>query len=250
MDQQAQAKEAQADQPKSDQVQNIQQPQNTQQKEQEPEVKPSDKEINWKAFKDAREADRKRADAEAKRAREKEEEAKALKAALDAVLNKPHQQQASYEEHEETEDQRIDRRVNEALAKRDKEYEQKRREEEAKNLPKIIKQSHPDFDAVCSADNLDYLDYHFPEISRALDKMPEGFEKWDCVYKTAKKLIPNTNSSKEQARAERNLQKPQSMSVPGVTNSNNNAPAFVLTEQRKAENYARMQKVINTMDSK
>lgn len=238
----------QAQQDKNTQPQQIAQPV---QEKKEDELPESAKDINWKAFKEARAEDRKRAEAESKRANEKQAEAEALKAALEAVLNKQQpqqQQQQSYSENEETEEQRIDKRVAQAIARREAEYEKKRLDQEATEYPKRLNEEFKDFSVVCSSDNLDYLDYHYPEVSKALSHMPQGFEKWSTIYKAVKKLIPNTSSNKDAAKADRNMNKPQSMSAPGMTHSNENVSSFKLDEKRKAENYARMQRTINKME--
>ena len=80
----------------------------------------SENEINWKKFREAREADRRKAEELAKRAQEKEAEAIALKQALEAVLNQnnrlPQQQYQNNEYEEETEEERIEKAVNTLLS--------------------------------------------------------------------------------------------------------------------------------------
>jgi hypothetical protein len=58
-----------------------------------------------------------------------------------------------------------------------------------------------------------------------------------------KKFVPNPDSRKDQARIEKNLAKPQSMSVPGSTQTGDHAPTE-LTEQRRKDNWARMCRVM------
>lgn len=218
----------------------------TEQKEQVAStVAESDKEINWKKFKEARELERKQAAEIARKAEDKESEVQALKAAMDAILNKQPSQQASqsqgYEE-EETEDQRIEKKVNALIAKKESEAERKRQEEEQTQLPNRLKTVHRDFDQVCSAANLDYLEYHHPELAKSLGRLPQSFDKWTDIYSAIKRYVPNTNSSKDQAKATANLQKPQSMSSPGLTQPGSTTSAIRLDEAKKAANWERMEK--------
>lgn len=204
--------------------------------------------INWKKFRQQRDLERKQAEEVAKRAAEKEREAEALKAALDAVLNKPNvQQQQSYDPYyaeEEPEDQKIEKKVQEALLKREAEYEKRRQEEERKTFPQKLVQAHPDFDQVCNTSNLDYLEYHYPEVASAYKHMPDGFEKWSNIYRAVKRFVPSSNIRKEEIKADRNLNQPQSMSTMNMTSSGNPTPGNRIDEQKKMENWKRMQKLI------
>ncbi len=206
----------------------------------------TDKDINWKKFKEAREQERKQAEETSKRAAQKEAEAEALKAALDAVLNKnqQHQVQNNGYDEDETEDQRIEKKVNALLSQREAQAEQKRRQEEQASLPDKLKTIHKDFEHVCTTSNLDYLEYHHPELARSLGSRPDSFEKWNDIYNAVKRYIPNTETKREQMRAENNFNKPQSLSSPGVTQGGNAMPAARLDESRKADNWARMQKAM------
>lgn len=211
----------------------------------EPET---DKEINWKKFKEQRRIEREQLEANAKRASEKEAEANALRAAMDAILNKQAPQSNnnysnnSYEQEEETEDQRIEKKVQAMLAKREAEAEKTRREREIQELPQKLASNHKDFNQVCNQENLDYLDFHYPEISSAFQHMPEGYDKWSNIYKAVKRFVPNTDTRKDQAKVHGNLAKPQSISSPGTTQGGNAMPTARLDESRKADNWARMQK--------
>jgi len=202
--------------------------------------------INWKKFREAREAERKQKEAAERRAIEKEQEAAALKAAMEAILNKPTQpprQEQSYYDEEQTEEQRIEKKILEALAVREKKAEEERREREHRELPQRLVANYTDFNEVCSAENLDYLEYHYPEVAEAFKHAPDGYEKWTSVYKAVKRFVPNTNSRKDQMRAEKNFSKPQSMAVPGVTQVGDTAP-IKMDDKRRADNWARMQRVM------
>lgn len=203
----------------------------------------------WDAFKLARKAERDKAEEMAIKARKSQEEAAALKAALDAVLSKPAQQpKYNDEDIEESEEQRIDKRVNEVIARREMEAEKIRKEKEERELPQRLTNDFKDFERVCSSENLDYLDYHYPEVSRAFEHMPQNYEKWASIYKAVKRLIPNPDSVKDQSKADKNFNKPQSISTGGGTQSGSTIPPFKLDEKRKAENYARMRKVMSKID--
>lgn len=207
--------------------------------------------INWRKFRQQREIERKQAEEMAKRAQAKEQEAEALKAALDAVLNKNqnqgYQRQDNSYEEEETEEQRIEKKVQQALEKKEREYLQRKEEEERQSYPERIRQNHADFDQVCSTGNLDYLEYHYPEVASAFKYMPEGFDKWNNIYKAVKKFVPNTDTRQDEKRMERNLAKPGSLSSATVSTSGNPMPAYRLDEQRKAENWARMKAAMNKL---
>lgn len=202
----------------------------------------SDQEKNWKKFREARDLERKQAEEMSKRAAEKEAESAALRAALEAIVNKPQQQQNNNYDEEETEDQRIEKKVNQLLAQREAQSEVKRREQEQFELPTKLKTVHRDFDNICSASNLDYLDYHHPELAKSLGKQPESFDKWNDIYNAIKRYVPNPDSRKEQVKAEANFTKPQSISSPSISNPGHAVGSHILSEDRRAANWARMQK--------
>lgn len=210
----------------------------------EPETQ---EQINWKKFREAREVERKQKIEAERRASEKEAEAQALKAAMEALLNKQTSQSSnSYqtnEDSEETESQRIKRLVSETIDAERKKDQMEKAQWEARELPRKLKENLSDFSIICSQDNIDYLEYHYPAIAKAFNKLPDGYEKWADVYDTIKKLVPNTNSKKEQAKAEKNFNKPQSMSIPGKTQVGDTAPQS-LDDRRKADNWVRMQRTM------
>ena len=201
--------------------------------------------INWKKFREARDQERKQREAAEKIARDKSAEAQAMKEAMEAILNRqqPQQQQQYNDPDFESEDVRIQKKVEAAIAEREKRYERDREEREQKEYPQRLRSAYSDFNDVCSADNLDYLDFHYPEIAKAFGQMNEGFDKWTTIYNAVKKLIPNAATQKKDAvKMEKNLNKPQSMSVAGATATGDSAPQL-LDDKRKADNWARMQRV-------
>lgn len=203
--------------------------------------------INWKKFRQDREVERKLKEEALKRASEKEAEAQALKAAMEAILNKPQPQQSQqtnqYYQEDQTEDQRIEAKVNAAIALKEQQMEVQRRQKEAVELPQKLASTFSDFNAVCSTENLDYLEYHYPEVASAFRHAPDGYDKWAAVYKAVKRFVPVPDSKKDQQKAERNFNKPQSMSVPGVTQVGDTAP-IQLDDARRAANWERMRKVM------
>lgn len=214
-------------------------------------VEETPQEINWKKFKEARELDRKRAEEQQKRADEKTAEAEALKAAMEAILNKQgssnRQQDNQYSNNgfdDESEEDRIEKKVEAALKAREVQYESQRQQKEREEYPAKLASTFSDFNQVCSSSNLDYLDYHYPEISTAFKHMPEGFDKWAAVYKAVKRFIPNSDSQKDQKKAEANFNKPQSMSSNGLAEGRGSMPSVKLDEARRADNWARMQKIL------
>lgn len=201
--------------------------------------------INWKNFRETRDAERKYAEEANKRAAAKEEEAAALKAAMDALLMDRRPPSIAYDQpgEEESEDQRIENKVKEALKKQQLKYEEEQRRREVVELPSKLKQTYSDFDAVCSTENLDYLEFHYPEVASAFKSSPDSYDKWISVYKAVKRFIPNADNSRDKKQAEKNLNKPQSMSVGGATQTGDNPPVM-LDDKRRADNWSRMQKIM------
>ncbi len=200
--------------------------------------------INWKKFRQERaEAESRRKEAE-ERATKAAQEAEALKAALDSVLNKPSPMQQQYESQyeEENEDKLLERKLNQILQARDTKQKEEQFKREQDELPQKLAQTFDDFNKICTQENLDYLEFHHPEIAKAFQYMPNSFEKWASVYKTVKKMVPTPDSKKDQRRVEQNLNKPQSMAVSGLTATGDTAPVY-LDEARKKANWERMVKV-------
>ena len=205
---------------------------------------------NWRAFREARKKDRADREAAEKSAAEIEAEISALKAAMEAAFSKssppPKSQGYGYNEYEpeETEDERIEKKVQAAISQREAAAEKARLEREQQEYPTKLVQSYPDFNHVISQDNLDYLDYHFPEVSRPLQRLSNGYDKWEDIYRAVKKFVPNAKTAqREAARADANYAKPKSISSSGLT-QNTQTASMMLTEDRKAANWARMQNTL------
>lgn len=210
---------------------------------------------NWKAFREARKRDRMEREAAERRAAEKEAEVAALKAAMDAAFSKGSPSPQAYQQYygmnqdyqtEETEEQRIERKVSEMLSKKEEQYRKEQAEYEQREYPKRLLRELPDFQQICSQENLDYLDYHYPEVSRPLQRLGEGYDKWYDTYHAVKKLIPNhSNAKKEAARADLNSNKPKSMSSTGPSPTGEKTrESWQDLEAKRAENWARMQRMM------
>lgn len=198
--------------------------------------------VNWKRFREAREKERKEKIVAEKRVLEKEQEVAALKAAMEAIVNKPNSHQNN-EFSEESDQDRIQKLIDETIEKRIQKDQIERERKEHQEFPEKLSRDFKDFDKVCTVENLDYLDYHFPEISSIFKDLPDGYNKWSKVYHAVKKLIPNFDSKKDQAKAEKNFMKPQAMSASGKTPTGDSAP-HSLDDKRKTDNWERMQKVM------
>lgn len=211
------------------------------------EPQETDKEINWRKFREQREIERKQKIEAERIAIEERAKTEALKAAMDALLNKPNhsnQNNNQYSDNEETEDDRIQKHVKAAIAKEKESYERERIQQEQATFPQRLNSTFNDFNQVCSTENLDYLEYHYPEVATPYKHMQDGFDKWAAIYKAVKRFVPNTDNKKDQKKAEANFNKPQSISSTGTTQGGNAMPAARLDQTRKDDNWARMQKAL------
>jgi hypothetical protein len=200
--------------------------------------------INWRKFREIREQERKAKEKSDAIAIQKSAEAEALKKAMEALLNKPQpqQMQQSYQSQDMTDEQRMEAMIDARFKQRMQQEEQVRMERQKQEEPAMLRRQYKDFDQVCSQQNLDYLEYHYPEVANAFNGRPDNLEKWSDIYKAVKRFIPNTDSSKESAKADKNFNKPQSMAVPGATPMGDTAPQM-LSDARKKANWERMERV-------
>lgn len=209
---------------------------------------------DWRAFREARKRDREERQAAERIAAEKAKEVEALKAAMEAAFTAkssptPQAYQQYYgmnQEPEETEEQRIERKVNEMLSKKEQQYKQEQEEYERREYPNRLLREMPDFNQVCSQENLDYLDFHYPEVSRPLQRLGEGYDKWHDTYHAVKKLIPNHSTAKREAiKADINANKPRSMSSMGPSPTGERSrETWQEVEARRAQRYAEMQRTL------
>lgn len=211
---------------------------------------------NFKAFREGRKKDRIEKEAAEKRAAEKDEEARALKAAMEALIanSVPKSNQRTDNiygmpggyQQEETEDERIEKKVNAIISSREAANEKYRQEREKNEYPNRLMQTYPDFNQVISQENLDYLDYHHPELSKSLQKEPDSFEKWSLIYGSVKRYVPNnTTAKKEAAKAEANFNKPKSISSTGITQTQETRESMNSVEARRAARYEEMKRIMN-----
>lgn len=231
---------------------NLSQDQQTQQITEQSQV--TNEDPDWRKFREARKKDREERNAAEARAAEKEREAEALKAALEAAfVGKSAPSAQAYQQYygmdqsqEETEEQRIERMVEQKLAKKEAEYKKQHEEEERRSYPQRILRDMPDFNQVCSQENMDYFDYHYPELSRTLQRLPEGYDKWHDAYHQIKKFVPNHATAKKEAmRADINSNKPRSMSTAGPSPTGERSQeTWQEVESRRAQRYAEMQRAM------
>jgi len=201
------------------------------------------KDINWKKFREKREEERKQAEEEGKARKKAEAEAALLKEALKQQVNK------GTEEKAESSDWDIDA---EYVNKKDlaelvkNQLIEERKRAEAAELPKILRTQMPDFDNVCSQSNVDYFEFHHPEISSALSHMPDSAEKWSLLYRSIKKYLPSAalGGEKDRQKMEANSQKPQSASSAAISQMGNSHTLGNITEAQKRDNWRKMQENI------
>ena len=228
-----------------DKADNVKQPESTPVDTPEQEVQ----EQNWKKFRERREEERKAREHAEKVAAEERAKAEALKQAMEALLNKqPNNYHEQSETQEENEDDRINKKVEAALEARIRIEENKRAQQEKANLPQKLNSSLPEFERICSANNLDYLEYHYPEVTAGFKHLPDTYDKWENIYKAVKRFVPNVNHEKDNKKMEANLKKPQGMQTSTLEGTTGTKGPNFLSEERRAENWARMQRTINKLD--
>lgn len=204
----------------------------------------SQEQINWKKFREQREEERKQKEEAEKRAQEKEKEAIALKNAMDALINNQKNPSKDDDYEDDDEEKRLQMIIEQKLAEREAQREKERQKKEQQEMPNKLNSTFSDFNKVCSSTNLDYLEYHYPEVAKAFSSMPDSFDKWSNVYHAVKKLVPNTESEKERKKVEENRKSPQSMSTAGKTPAGSDTAPAYLDTSRKKSNWERMQRIM------
>lgn len=217
--------------------------------------------INWRKFREERGAERKRREEEAasreaaeKAAKEKDEQIAALQQAMTQAMNSgqsvtPDQQQQIIDELDPTDiptgeqvSKYVESTVQKIIKKEVEKQQQQVYQQSEKAKLAALPKDNPDFEQVCSTENLDYLEFHYPGVAVAFNNMPDDYTKWSNIYATVKKLVPNYDAGQQRARAEANALKPQSMSVSGVSSTGDQAPNVNLDANRRAEIWKRMQR--------
>jgi hypothetical protein len=165
---------------------------------------------------------------------------------MEAAFSRQQYQAPNQYEEEESEEQKIERKVNEALAKREADLQRNQAERERQEYPQRLQQNYPDFNQVISSENLDYLEYHFPEVAGPLRRLPDDYNKWSDIYRALKKFVPHSTSvRKDTARAEANLNKPKSIASTGLSQPQEGmGHPTILSEERKRANFERMQRTL------
>jgi hypothetical protein len=207
-------------------------------------------EINWRKFREQREIERKAKEEAERNAAKSAAEAAALKKAMEALLeNEKRPAQASYQDDDQDDNHAdsIRKEVAKALELERQKQQIEQAERERKEFPQKLVSVFPDFDQVCNSENLDYLEYHYPEVAAGFKHMPDNFDKWQNIYKAVKRFIPNADSKKDEKRMEKNLNKPQSASLSGMTATGDVAPSKGLDEERRKANWSRMQRVMRSV---
>lgn len=222
--------------------------------------------INWRKFREDKEASRKK-DEEAAREREQlkaqaqrsAEEKLALQQALEAALSARGNSNAISQQQKDDIVQGLDpndtptggqvasyvqKAIQDGIAKALKDQQHMSYQEQEKRRIDNLEKEIPDFNQVVSKENVDYLEYHYPSIYQAMKEQPESYQKYKGAYDTVKKLVPNINSTQNNARAEMNLSKPKSLSSPGVSGASEKKAAWSMSEAERKENFERMQRVI------
>jgi pyruvate/2-oxoglutarate dehydrogenase complex dihydrolipoamide acyltransferase (E2) component len=206
--------------------------------ESSPDIKSETNKENWKKFREERENERKaRIEAEQK-AEQTRKEAEALKAAMESLLNNGQSNNQMHSESE-TEEDIIEKKVRVALEKERQKHEAERKQQEAKELPKMLENTYRDFNHVCNTENLDYLEYHYPEVAAGYRYMPEGFDKWSAIYQAVKRFVPQGHKE-DLKRIDENAMKPKTSLPSGIDTKPKGHP-WILTEERRAANWRRMQ---------
>lgn len=208
--------------------------------EEKPPIKTEQNEQNWKKFREDREKERQlRIEAE-KEAERRKQEAEAIKKALEAVVNKKGSIESEYDFQDESDEDRIKKQIRQAVQEETERLRNEARDRENREMPNRLKQEFPDFNTVCTSENLDYLEYHHPEIATPYRYMPESYEKWSGIYRAIKRHIPYQNIDKDKQRIEQNSKKPQA-NVPSITDTSPQTQGWKLTEEQRRSNWARMQ---------
>lgn len=208
---------------------------------QTPEVQPTDDDRNWKAFREERKKERDELQMAKQEADKRTKEAQALKIAMDSLLDKPQNTvHHEYDDDHDSEEKRIQREVEKILSAREKKTAAATEERQKNEIPVRLRQEFSDFDKVVTTENLDYLQFKYPEVANGYQNSPDGYLKWKNLYAAVKRFVPA--ATQDPTKAESNLNKPRSMAS-GVAQTGDSAPVMV-DDKRKSDNWQRMQKIM------
>jgi hypothetical protein len=234
---------------------------------QKEEAQETPEEINWRAVrqqikesKQREEEERKRKSEERKLDNEKDSQIEQLTKAMSKMMESKGQAPMTNQQQQQLIDELADediptggevksflskfvpKLIRETLEKSESERRQQELENEQKNLPNAIKKRHADFLDVVQEENLAYLNYHYPDVANALDSLPDNINKWTSVYNTVKKLVPISNR-RDADTVERNMQKPQAVSMSSAPQATEKGYGKTLTQAEKKVNYERLQEL-------
>ena len=220
--------------------------------------------INWRKFRETREQERvssqKGIEEEKKKTKAAQDQAQAFKDALDSVMNKETPQQSAVaeplsdfgsldmptgKEVMEYTQKSINEGIQKGLEKYVMEQQRVQKEKEQQNLPKRLKESHENFDKICSQENLDYLEYHYPEVAVPFSKMKDDFSKWSNIYKAIKRFVPTPDAKADKDKIDKNLNRPQSASAVSINADSDNSKGVSMNKRQ--QNWQRMQKIMKGM---
>jgi len=236
--------------------------------EQEEANEKTEEQINWKRFREQQKKERAEKEEERRKREESERQTEQMRQIVEALSSQQStpmteqqkddlvdilnledyttgDQVAKYVKKVVNKD--VESVVEKVLTRMEQKRDQERKEQEKQELPTKLKRDFSDWDKVCNNDNFDYLTYHYPEVAALYSKQEDSYEKWSGLYRTMKKLIPNIDRQEEQAKMERNANRPRSASTPGVSASTDRAPR-VLTKERMEQNWERMKRQAKGLD--
>lgn len=205
-------------------------------------VKSEENQENWKKFREEKIKERKAREEAERLAKQKMQEAEALKKAMEALIETqktPQQNNSDFNNilYDEDEEKRIQRLIDDRLNQERKKYQEDLARAEAQKLPQLIQQNMPDFNQVCTQENVDYLYYKNPSLAKSLEMVPNSYNKWAAVYEAVKGLVP-LQAKNDSNIMQRNLAKPQSAAAV-LTDTKPETQGWQLSEQRKKENQLR-----------
>jgi len=224
----------------------------------------SEQEINWKKFRESRAKEREDAERQKqeleKKVREEKERVEVMRMAIEALKEKPSTQEKDVvaqmiddldpeefptgSQVKKMMEREIKKAVNETIRAQEEERQRQQQEQERKSWPQRVQQEIPDFHKYVNHDNLEYLEFHYPEVATPYAAMPDSKEKWSLIYKAVKRFVPNAEgSSRDAKKIEQNLNKPQSLNTISKAERTDISVEPPSRAQREA-NWARMQAVI------
>lgn len=111
--------------------------------------------------------------------------------------------------------------------------EKKESERLKKELPARVAKEMPDYNTVCSEENLAWFESNHPEIAEGIAEIKDPYKLRAVTYNYMKKVLPNKEAAIDKGRAQANQEKPQATSAVGQQPVSQNAgPAYISRERR------------------